>query len=359
MTLAPLKSFKKRIHTLIFTIGWLANLIAWSASSAQGVASLPQHLLCLIGFVLMPLLAYLIWKPDFPAHLVDALTVLYVAGISAACIGLGFYSPYSGDIPLEALYLWIPVMYLFTFSLGSRRQAALYSAGLWLLLFAISLPFLLKNPSSQEAYLNVQLHLMSIFIIVAFFYFSTYQQQLRLARLSVDELATLANTDELTQLANRRRLEELMTLEQLRFARYGHPYTLILLDIDHFKQFNDNFGHDLGDKILRALARRVQETLREVDTLARWGGEELVVLLPETGLDEALKKAESICQCVRQTALVDQHSITLSCGVAEVGEGDDVASLFKRADEALYRAKDNGRDQVQGVLAERAAVSVA
>ena len=359
MRLASLEHFKKRIHTFIFIIGWLANLIAWALSEVQNSYILPQRPLFAVGFVLLPLLVVLAWKPGFPQRVVDGLTVLYVAGISAACLWLGFYSAYRELIRLETLYMWTPVMYMFTFSLGTRKQAAVYSAVLWLVFFMISLPFLLTYPNSPEAFYNIQLHLMSVFFIVAFFYFSTYRKHLHVAQLNVDELAVLANTDSLTQLANRRRIEEVMKGEHLRFARYQHPYALILIDIDYFKKFNDEFGHDVGDTILQALANRIQEVLREVDTLARWGGEELLVLLPETGFSEALIKAEHICDHVRERTLLGEHSITLSCGVTEVGDGDTPASIFKRVDEALYEAKDKGRNRVEGLRAEQISARVA
>lgn len=354
-----LDSFKKRVYTLIFTIGWLANLVAWRFMEMQGVFALPIRTLFWVGMLLMPILIFLTWKPGVPSRIVDSLMVVYMACVSAACIALGFYSEHSAHVALESLYMWVPVMYMFAFSQENRQRALWHSAFLWLLLFLVSLPFLLANSDSYEALYNIQLHFMSAFFVVAFYFFATHQKHLRLAKLNVDELATLANTDELTQLANRRRLEELLSSEHLRFARYGHVYALILLDIDHFKQFNDNFGHDIGDKILQALARRIQEVLREVDTLARWGGEELVVLLPETELDEARQKAEQICRHVRDKAFVGGYTITLSCGVTEVCEGDDPSSMFKRADDALYQAKGNGRNRVEGLPIRQPASDIA
>lgn len=348
--LASLKPFKKRVYSLIFFIGWLANSVAWGFMEMQGITALPTRIIFGVGMVFTPMLIFLTWKPGFSAHIVDGLTVIYVAIVSAASLGLGFYSPYRDNIALESLYMWIPVMYMFTFSQLNRQRAMWYSACLWLLLFSISLPFLLENSGTQKALYNIQLHLMSAFCVVAFYFFATYQQHLRLAKLNVDELASLANTDGLTQIANRRHIAELMNREHLRFARYQHVYAIILMDIDHFKQFNDNFGHDVGDKILKLLAVRVQEKLRVVDTLGRWGGEELIVLLPETRFAEAMQKAEQICRHVQQKALVDKHMITLSCGVTEVARDDSTNSVFKRADDALYKAKNNGRNCVEGIL---------
>jgi diguanylate cyclase (GGDEF)-like protein len=167
--------------------------------------------------------------------------------------------------------------------------------------------------------------------------------------MTVDELAHLANTDELTRLPNRRLLAERVESELVRFARYGRAFTVILLDIDHFKSVNDRFGHPIGDRVLVALTARVQKSLREVDTLGRWGGEEFIIILPEVGLDEGLHKAEALCASVAIQALFGDHAITISCGVADVRPGDTADSLFHRADAALYVAKRRGRNRAECV----------
>lgn len=110
-------------------------------------------------------------------------------------------------------------------------------------------------------------------------------------RISLAILACLANTDELTQLANRRRVAEVIESELQRFARYGHVFSIVLIDVDRFKAVNDRFGHSVGDKTLVALAPRIMTVLRDVDTLGRWGGEEFVVILAGTPFEETLHKA--------------------------------------------------------------------
>lgn len=158
-------------------------------------------------------------------------------------------------------------------------------------------------------------------------------------------------TDPLTQVANRRHFLEIARLEFGRCRRYGHPLSLWMLDIDHFKDVNDTYGHHAGDLALQALARASQQALRDWDILGRVGGEEFAVLLPETQSDQALLVAERLRQAVANasTPLGEGHSVdlTVSIGIATAQEDDaDVDALFNRADKALYEAKQTGRDKV-------------
>lgn len=187
-------------------------------------------------------------------------------------------------------------------------------------------------------------------LIAALYFFSSYQHRFQIAQISVDEWARMANTDALTGLANRRRMAEAIESELLRFARYGTPFSIILIDVDHFKTVNDRWGHAVGDQVLTALAQRGAETLREVDAMGRWGGEEFVMMLPETPLAQSLDKARALCAHVACAPLLDAHAITVSCGVAAAIEGDDLDTLIDRADAALYAAKREGRNRAESAL---------
>ncbi|MGM0645881.1 MAG: diguanylate cyclase [Thermodesulfobacteriota bacterium] len=163
-------------------------------------------------------------------------------------------------------------------------------------------------------------------------------------------LTHMAATDELTGLYNRRRFFELARAEFSRAQRYGSPMTVFLLDIDHFKKVNDEYGHDAGDIALRAVAVCIANQLRSLDVLGRLGGEEFVVLLPETHQAEAEQIAERIRSVIEQTPipLPKKHIFTtVSIGVAEYTEDiQDIDTLISRADAAMYRAKRNGRNRV-------------
>lgn len=166
----------------------------------------------------------------------------------------------------------------------------------------------------------------------------------------IEELRVAAATDTLTGIANRRRIDEAVRAELLRCERFGHAMSVLLVDIDRFKCINDAWGHAAGDETLRGLSARMGGILREVDMIGRWGGDELLVVLPETRLDGALTVAEALRRAAGGWALEREPGrwirATVSIGVAAWRPGDDAAQLVQRADAAMYRAKREGRDRV-------------
>lgn len=162
----------------------------------------------------------------------------------------------------------------------------------------------------------------------------------------VAELTQKAHYDQLTGLVNRRFMDELLVNEIERCRRYRSPMTVLLLDIDHFKSINDTFGHDAGDRVLETVASRLKGTVRSVDSVARWGGEEFIVMVAETDLSSALVVGENIRKTVERGEYALNRPVTVSVGVSEFKKDDTVDSLLKRADVALYRAKERGRNQV-------------
>jgi diguanylate cyclase (GGDEF)-like protein/PAS domain S-box-containing protein len=171
------------------------------------------------------------------------------------------------------------------------------------------------------------------------------------ARL-IEELKLSATTDFLTNVPNRRALMNTATTEFSRSVRFGRAMSVLMFDIDHFKHVNDNFGHPAGDLVLQNIVNRAKTALREVDMLGRWGGEEFVVILPETEEAAAIKCAERLRLAVESKpfAMSDagvEAPITVSVGVATRIKADGtVDELFSRADAALYRAKQAGRNQI-------------
>lgn len=169
---------------------------------------------------------------------------------------------------------------------------------------------------------------------------NTLQQQLR----------DLAATDPLTGLYNRRHVFEILHQELKRYERYRESFALILIDADHFKQVNDSCGHAVGDATLRFVAETCMKSVRETDLVGRFGGEEFIILLPHTAIDEAVIVAERIRLAMHDMdteARGDAAKVTLSLGVAEAGP--DTATfdgILKAADDALYEAKRSGRDRV-------------
>ncbi|WP_122316788.1 sensor domain-containing diguanylate cyclase [Pseudomonas cichorii] len=177
-------------------------------------------------------------------------------------------------------------------------------------------------------------------------------RELRRRHKAEDTLASLAATDGLTGLANRRQLDDAMDIEWARALRSGMPLSLLMIDVDHFKAFNERHGHQGGDDALRKVACAIARNIRRPgDIAARYGGEEFVVVLPETDLQGAMLLAESIRGAVEAIPpfMGDQQAITASIGVASqiVRPGNKLVALFGLADKALYQAKHNGRNRVE------------
>lgn len=163
------------------------------------------------------------------------------------------------------------------------------------------------------------------------------------------EITHKAFIDGLTGIYNRNKFEDLYEYELSKYKRYDTPFCIALLDIDHFKKFNDTYGHLIGDEVLVALAQSVNDNVRDSDTFSRWGGEEFILLMPETKLDDA----KIVCNNLRLLIEALEHpsagNITSSFGVTQVCSTDDLNSIFKRCDEALYNAKANGRNRVEAL----------
>lgn len=196
--------------------------------------------------------------------------------------------------------------------------------------------------SEREKFLSEQLQTMQQKMVAM-------EAQEELVKAELREQRRRAMTDVLTQLPNREALQERLDLELQRWRRYGNPLSLALLDIDHFKRFNDSFGHKAGDRVLQLVAKALQDRLRQTDFIARFGGEEFVVLLPETPADVARDVLDDLRNHIRELPFHfrgEPVSVTFSAGVAGFEQDDESDSVFDRADNGLYQAKAAGRDRV-------------
>lgn len=167
--------------------------------------------------------------------------------------------------------------------------------------------------------------------------------------LARQELTEIASTDQLTGLLNRRPMHPLMVHEVNRARRTGTPFSIVLGDLDRFKKVNDTYGHEAGDLVLQETARRLQAAIRAQDIVCRWGGEELLILLPETGPEGAGQVAEKIRAAMDDAPVQTGNEVihqTISLGVSSFRPDDTVTTLISRADEALYEAKSAGRNRV-------------
>jgi diguanylate cyclase (GGDEF)-like protein len=162
----------------------------------------------------------------------------------------------------------------------------------------------------------------------------------------------LATTDSLTGIANRREFTAILMREMDQTKRYGMPMALVMYDIDYFKRVNDTFGHDIGDQVLQTITGLVKENIRASDIVARWGGEEFMVLMPQTNLQDAGNTAEKLRLAIAGHHFDQVNKLTVSFGVTAYEPQDDLNSLLKRVDDALYQAKEQGRNRVEILTGE-------
>jgi two-component system cell cycle response regulator len=163
------------------------------------------------------------------------------------------------------------------------------------------------------------------------------------------KLQELADTDPLTGLLNRRSTQNLISQEFERYKRQKISFSVILADIDFFKKFNDTYGHDCGDEVLKVISRLLLGELRALDSVSRWGGEEFLILMPGTQKEKAAAVAEKLRLVISQAECDckdPEETITMTFGVSGYIETDNMEILIKRADNALYRGKDQGRNCV-------------
>jgi diguanylate cyclase (GGDEF)-like protein len=203
--------------------------------------------------------------------------------------------------------------------------------------------------SGAEDYLPKPCHLELLRLVVA----RTLGKRRLEERASQAELyERLAHTDGLTDLYNYRFFQQLLSVEMSRAQRFRRPLSLIMLDIDHFKAYNDVYGHQAGDHALRRLAALLRRSSRSYDLVARYGGDEFVIILPETDRGTAAEVAERIRACVEQTSptgndVLPGHQLTTSLGIASFPQdATDTGDLIRKADRALYQAKSAGRNRL-------------
>ncbi|HUB74027.1 MAG TPA: diguanylate cyclase [Solirubrobacteraceae bacterium] len=314
----------------------LAGLYAAGATLAALTLALPHpadanaHGLLAIVANAYAIAALLYWRAETLPTWV--LTVALGWG-STLITGVAYFSGESPS-PLVFFYLWV---FLYASYFFTRGQAALQIAYVGLAYGA-----LLAARSPAGGTLAWWIVGMGTLLVAAILIMTMRAR----AELLIARLYDAARTDPLTGLSNRRGFRELLDLELERARRGGSEITVLVGDLDHFKEVNDRSGSQVGDAALRRVARVLNERKRQVDFAARVGGEQFALVLPNTGQDEAFVLAERLRCAVREEFAKDSVAVTISFGLASHPEhGQTAASLLRASDEALYAAKDSGRDR--------------
>jgi len=195
-----------------------------------------------------------------------------------------------------------------------------------------------------------------LFAITFIFGFGIYAQaSIRQHKAVAKKLREITVIDPLTGIFNRRRFDQVIHQEKAKHERYSRNMAVVMFDIDFFKRVNDNFGHAVGDRVLQQLVITTQKVLRESDYFFRWGGEEFLVLAPETNMQECLILAERLRTAVAEHKFDVVGKITISIGLGQYIKGENIDELLKRADDALYDAKHSGRNAVRAAESLRLA----
>lgn len=336
---------------VVIASGLLAALVGWYVQALRGPLSPALLAMQVVTTVMLTALFVAACLRLLPQRVLELCCLLYIVGICLVGMALRLYSQrYGAGIHIAALYLWIPVVYVFAFMLASHKTGLFLSLGIFALFVGVSLPYLVLDLDGEYANLTAQLHLVSAIMITMLYFFSSYQTRLRLAQVTVDQLAQLSITDDLTGLFNRRHMAAVINEELARLVAGGRGFALILFDVDNFKSVNDRFGHGTGDAALVALARCATELFRDMGALGRWGGDEFVALVKDLGVEDAVRMSEALCAHVASSPLSGGQAMTISCGVTVAEAGDKLDRLLWRADSALYAAKHAGRGRAESFL---------
>lgn len=278
---------------------------------------------------------------------IGAFIIYYSICLQAIIYG---YEPVRNDYNVAGCAQWFPLLYTTLFMFMQRDRAMITSMVLYgsILLPTIAKLFRSSEVLRSDTVLPVLMQMMFShpFYITALIGVSTLQISFAHAEGKANAMSLAANTDFLTQTANRRATDQVLQQALVQAQQTGTRIAAIFIDIDHFKQINDTFGHEVGDQVLVAIAGLLKLHLRYTDTLGRWGGEEFIIIVTDTTYTASYELAKRLCQAISNHPFALVDSITASFGVALSLPEDSVESLINRADKALYQAKHQGRNQV-------------
>jgi diguanylate cyclase len=366
--LAETRASRYQVVFWVTVLTGLAYLLSGFTLLARG--GLTQYALVIFGisrvgaWVLSLTAAIAAWRRA-PERALQALLLLYLLSVGLGEVLELWFAPVQSSATLPITALMVLTFYILN---PLYLTVSLFGGALTTLGYVISLVLSTRLPFPDVADTVITMVLMNA---VGGYFQVSLQVRRRTEFVSLvrardqneelsaeierrqsleDQLRTLAETDSLTGIYNRRFFTTAAEHEVKRCLRYGHTLSLIIADIDRFKRINDRYGHTTGDSVLKRTVEIIKQSLREVDTLARVGGEEFAVLLPDTTADGARQVAERIRSAIataEQPVPSSGAGVTISLGVAELAASDDDFDLlYRRADRALYASKDRGRNRV-------------
>ncbi len=303
-----------------------------------------QATMVIIHGYLLPLLLLVIGAMSFFPFLHSMMRkTLTVAPIGAAGANL-YLAIGSGNFFLYAPELYLIIVWTLTIS-GLPLRFATFSA---LATTALVTLFTLWYPFEKDI---ISMHFLWVLSSFSFGFLNALVMERTYKSLFLRQrsLELSATVDGLTSIWNRYKIENIFNDEMLRTRRYGKGFSVILLDIDHFKEVNDSYGHAAGDVLLKEFSSVLRQGVRQTDHIGRFGGEEFLIILPETALQQALTVAKSLKEKINGYRFTSIGYKTASFGVTQYHKGETMLETMNRADKALYLAKNNGRDRIESL----------
>jgi diguanylate cyclase (GGDEF)-like protein len=349
-----LEALRLRIYAIVFPIGIFTIAFVWLLGVGRGtMAPFERYALPLLALIFTAFATTLFYRRSLLRQ-IEAITFVVVSAYFIIQLYLVVYDNFltGVDRSFATLPQWIPLIYILAFLIFKTRGAMISSlAFLGALILPGALILLIYGlPSLQTQTFSdlLQIYLSNAIYVPLLSGLAVLKERFTDIALRAEAMARMASVDYLTGLFNRRHLDMSIRTEIEHAERYDRPISVILFDIDRFKQLNDRHGHDMGDFILENLAIRVLQTLRGSDVFGRWGGEEFLIVAPETDYEHAFQLAQRLRELIAADPLGPAPLVTASFGVASYIPGDSLETLVKRADEALYEAKHSGRNRVVG-----------
>jgi diguanylate cyclase (GGDEF)-like protein len=349
----PMSSLKRQLLQIILPLAILALAINWLIDVTRGgmlpfdtvayPALITLYMGCAIVLFLRPRYVPVLEVCSFGAFMV----------YMAAYVTLVWYSwrPSDDLYRFATLPQWIPLIYVAAFLLFEPRQALRLALAFFAMLLVPGGLCLLGRGAtsiqSDDMHVLLDTYFSNAIYIALLAGGALLKDRYIKAAALAEVLASVAHIDDLTGAFNRRHLDQALRQAIEQAQRYERSIAVILLDVDSFKRINDTFGHAAGDQVLAGTASAIQQQLRTTDTFGRWGGEEFLVVAPETDREQAALLAERLRAVVAQQIYPQVGNVTASFGVATCRWEDTAESLVGRADAALYRAKLNGRNRIE------------
>jgi diguanylate cyclase (GGDEF)-like protein len=352
----PFAAAKRKIFLGATPAGILIMLVVWGIGLKQNNNTVLDILVLPLLTFLFLILIVLLWRRIMPLHTFELIfytLVLAYALWEFVFIILTIIQTNGSFDP--SFMLWLPFIYIMSFLVLKINRALLLSVSFYfatlILGLACCLYFLYYGLAFQRISFLLQMYFTSAFYIAALYLVARLKEQYVSERLAVVDMSKLATTDSLTQLNNRHILTKYLKEEVIRAERHNLPLSVLLFDLDQFKNINDSFGHNTGDEVLLEIAQHMRQTIRTSDPFGRWGGDEFLCLATNTDGKKAVELAERLRDTLRNLHFTTVGKVTASFGVTTYQRGDLPETLIRRADLGLYKAKANGGNRVEAVLA--------